>query len=68
METFFADVRMRLEAESIEAAGGALRRLEELARDAGFELREGKVVPAPSDGPDTEGWTGYAPSNGCGRT
>jgi hypothetical protein len=59
VETFFADVRLRFEAESAEAAGGALRRLEQVARDAGFELREGKVTPVPEDERDPEGWSGY---------
>jgi hypothetical protein len=61
VELYVADVRMRFEAESVEAAGGALRRLQGLVRDAGFELSEAKITPAPDDGKDATGWTGYAP-------
>lgn len=64
MEAFFADVRLRFEAESLEAAGRALRRLQQVAQGAGFELREGKVTPAPEDEERSEGWTGYGPRSG----
>ena len=60
METFVAEVRQHFEAESVEAAGGALRRLTEVARTVGFDVRDAKVTPAPSEG-DREAWTGYAP-------
>ena len=56
-----ADVRLRFEAESVQAAGGALRRLKQASRTVGFELIEGKVTPAPKDEPDWEGWTSYGP-------
>jgi hypothetical protein len=61
VELFVADVRLRFEAESVEAAGGALRRLQGLVRDAGFELSKAKVTPSSEDEPDASGWTGYAP-------
>ena len=60
MPTFVAEVEFRFECESQEAAGAALRRLSEAAETVGFDLRRGKVVPAPPD-EDDSGWTGYVP-------
>ena len=61
VEAFFADLRLRFEAESAHAVGDALRRLQHAARDCGFELTEGKVVPARKKDDRSEGGTPYAP-------
>ena len=61
MPKFFADVRVRFEAESLEAAGGALRRLAQAAQSAGFDLLDGKVTPAPIDEQRSEGGNSDAP-------
>ena len=61
MPRFTAELEFRFECESQEAAGAALRRLSEAAERVGFELRRGKVVPAPPDEDDDSGWTSYVP-------
>ena len=61
MPRFSAEVEFRFECESQEAAGAALRRLSEAAEHVGFELKRGKVVPAPPDEDDDSEWTGYVP-------
>ncbi|HET9214194.1 MAG TPA: hypothetical protein VFN93_05530 [Gaiellaceae bacterium] len=59
MATFLAEVELLFECESQEAAGAALRRLSEAAQSAGFDLKRGRVVPAPPED-DSEG-TSYVP-------
>jgi len=61
MPRFAAEVEFRFECESQEAAGAELRRLSEAAERVGFELKRGKVVPAPPDEDDDSAWTSYAP-------
>jgi hypothetical protein len=61
MPTFLAEVELRFECDSQEAAGAALRRLSEAAQAAGFDLKRGRVVPAPPDEDDDSGWTDYVP-------
>jgi hypothetical protein len=57
--TFRAEVVFRFEAESLEAAGSDLRRLQQAARDAGFESMSARVEP---DEPEERiGGTPYAP-------
>jgi hypothetical protein len=59
--SFRAKVDFRFEAESLETAGRDLRRLQQVARDAGFELISGRVDPDGSDERDRAGGTPYAP-------
>ena len=61
MPPFFAGVRLRFEAESVEAAGSALRHLSHAARDAGFELIDGTVTAVPNDEQNPDGETPYGP-------
>jgi hypothetical protein len=62
MARFIAEVTFRFESESVETAGGELRRLGDAAEQAGFELVRGKVTPAPPDEDQNQsGWTSYAP-------
>lgn len=61
MEDFELQGRFRFRAESLEAAGAEIRRLQEAAEQAGFEMSTGTVVPAPPDDEPEDGWTGYAP-------
>jgi hypothetical protein len=60
---YAAEVEFRFECESEEAVGGALRRLSQVADDAGFEMKRGKVVRAPDEDDDSR-WTGYGPLKG----
>jgi hypothetical protein len=62
MPTLDARVTLRFEAASVEAAGPALRRLQEVTRQAGFQLVEGVVGPAaPPREKDRGGGTPYSP-------
>jgi hypothetical protein len=57
--TFRAEVVFRFEAESLETAGSDLRRLQQAARDAGFESMSARVEP---DEPEEHtGGTPYTP-------
>jgi hypothetical protein len=58
---FFADVRLRFDAESLEAAGGSLRRLAQAAQSVGFDVMNAEVTPAPTDPERSERGTPYAP-------
>jgi hypothetical protein len=58
MPRFIAEVSFRFEAESLETAGAEIRRLQQVAVAAGFELERGRVTDAPPD--DEGGWTSYA--------
>jgi hypothetical protein len=58
--TYLASVEFRFERESVEAAGAALRRLQEAAQAAGFDLVRGSVAPAAEDDEESRG-TSYGP-------
>jgi hypothetical protein len=58
--TFVAEVEFTFESEG-DAVGAALRRLQQAARDAGFDLVRGKAAPAPPED-DGSGWTSYGPA------
>jgi hypothetical protein len=60
MPTFLASVEFRFECESVRAAGAALRRLQEAAQAAGFELVRGSVAAAADDEEESRG-TSYGP-------
>ena len=62
MPTFSAEVQFRFECESLEEARSSLRKLAQAAESAGFELTQGKVVPAPDTPDELQGWTEYGPS------
>jgi hypothetical protein len=65
LEKFLATVEFELENDGLETVGARMRTLERIARDAGFELKRGKVEPLADhedDGDDEmPGWTRYAP-------
>jgi hypothetical protein len=61
MERFTAEVKFSFEAETIESAGGQLRRLAEAAANAGFDMTDGVVVPG-AEPIDNSGWTPYGPA------
>ena len=48
----------RFECANLEAAGAELRRLARTAQSVGFEMKRGKVVPAPQDERDDSGGMG----------
>jgi hypothetical protein len=52
---------VQFESESLEAAGQALRRLQQDARAAGFELETGRVEPWEPDAPSGGSGTPYGP-------
>jgi hypothetical protein len=54
-----AKVEFRFKAESLDAAGHKLRRLQAAASAAGFDLRRGEVVPAPREEENDAGPTYY---------
>jgi hypothetical protein len=56
MARFDAEVWFRFSSESISTAGADLQRLKAAAQSAGFELKGGKVKPAPP-GENKEGWS-----------
>jgi hypothetical protein len=56
-----AKSEFRFEAESLDAAGHELRRLQTAAAAVGFDLRRGEVVPAPPEEEDDAGPTYYGP-------
>ena len=62
LQTFSAEVQFRFECASLEEAGNSLRKLAQAAESAGFELTQGKVVPAPETPDELQGWTDYGPS------
>jgi hypothetical protein len=64
--TFRAKVDFRFEAESLETAGRDLRRLQQVARDAGFELVSGRVDPDESERTPRLRGTQYAPIDQAG--
>jgi hypothetical protein len=49
VELFRAEVVFDFEADSLEAAGQHLRRLQEAAEAVGFELKNARVVPRPPE-------------------
>jgi hypothetical protein len=57
---FSANVEFRFDCESVEAASTALRRLQEAAQGAGFDLVRGTVTPAVDDEDEAPG-TSYGP-------
>jgi hypothetical protein len=57
--TFRAEVVFRFEAESLETAGSDLRRLQQAARDAGFESMSARVEPDEPE--ERTGGALYAP-------
>jgi hypothetical protein len=59
--SFRAHVAFQFESESLEAAGQALRRLQQAARAAGFELETGRVDPWEPDAPSGGSGTPYGP-------
>ncbi|MBD0330641.1 MAG: hypothetical protein ICV64_11135 [Thermoleophilia bacterium] len=61
MPPFVATLEFRFEAESLESVGRELRRLQQVASPAGFELVRGTAAPAPPDEPKPGGWTSYPP-------
>jgi hypothetical protein len=64
MQKFLATVQFEFENDSIETVGARMRTLDRVARDAGFELKKGKVEPLAEDddaGDDASGWTQYSP-------
>jgi hypothetical protein len=59
MDEFLAEVSFRFKAESVDKAGGAIRRLMQAAEEAGFKLETATVNPAePKKSGDG---TGYGP-------
>jgi ATP-dependent Clp protease ATP-binding subunit ClpA len=60
---FLASVEFEFENDSLETVSARMRTLGRIARDAGFELKRGKVEPVPEDddSADRHGWTQYAP-------
>jgi len=58
-----AKVEFEFENDSPKSVGARMRTLARIARDAGFELKRGKVEPFSEDHDreDGEGWTQYAP-------
>jgi hypothetical protein len=60
MPRFVAELEFRFECDSLEAVPAELRRLSQVAAEAGFELKRGKVEAAP-DEEDDSGPTGYVP-------
>jgi hypothetical protein len=58
---FLVEASFRFRSESLEKAGGEIRRLAKAAESAGFELRRGRVTEAPPDDADDTGWTSYGP-------
>jgi hypothetical protein len=65
LEKFVATVKFEFEKDSLDSVGARMRTLGRIARDAGFELKQGKVEPLAEheDGSDDDmpGWTRYAP-------
>jgi hypothetical protein len=64
VEKWLAIVEFEFENDSPDTVGARLRTLGRVARDAGFELKRGKVEPLPQgeDGcDDVSGWMRYAP-------
>jgi hypothetical protein len=63
LPTFIAHVDFHFEAERVEDGGKKLRELAKAAERVGFEMKRGRVEPAPPDGPaDRQAGTGYGPS------
>ena len=64
LAVFIARVEFRFEADGVDAAGRRLHDLSTAAAAVGFEVKRGRVEPAPpkSDGGDDYGWTGYGPN------
>ena len=62
MPTFIAHVEFRMDAERLEDGGKRLRELAHAASAVGFELKRGRIEPAPADEDDREGWTSYGPT------
>jgi hypothetical protein len=58
---FVAHVQLYFNAGSIRDGGQRLRELSELARSSGFDLRAGRIEPAPPDSESESGWTRYGP-------
>jgi hypothetical protein len=75
MVDLIATVRFAFTISSLEDSAAALRRLQEAALTAGFEMRDGSISPAPHDTPAATGpepvtagaqagryhWTGHVP-------
>jgi hypothetical protein len=61
MPHFVAHVELLFDAASLEAAGREIRRLQEAAAAAGFDLRSAEVVPALPQVAEDNGWTSYGP-------
>ena len=65
LEKFLATVEFEFEKDGLETVGARMRTLGRIARDAGFELKQGKVEPLADhedDGDDEmPGRTRYAP-------
>lgn len=61
MPRFEVEAVLSIEADGIEALGGALRRLTDAASAAGFELQSAKATPADERPEPDDGWTGYGP-------
>jgi hypothetical protein len=60
MPRFLAEVEFRFECDRLEAASAELRRLQQVAQDAGFDLIRARTTPAPPE-EDDSGPTGYVP-------
>jgi hypothetical protein len=60
MAKFVVELRFRLEADSLESAGGAVRHLQQAVAANGFELADAEIRPESGDEPDP-GWTSYGP-------
>jgi hypothetical protein len=60
MPKYVAEVELTFESEQ-EGVGAAFRRLQQAAKEAGFELRRGKASPAPPEDDEPSGPTRYVP-------
>ncbi len=58
MASFVAHVELEFEADSLKAGGQRLHELTQVARSAGFDLKRGRVEPAPAQKPSA-GWSRY---------
>ncbi len=62
MPKFEAAVVFHFDSDSLETAGAELRKLQEVARAAGFTVVSGQVVhPITHEPGDDSGGTGYGP-------
>jgi hypothetical protein len=62
LPTFIAHVEFRLDADRLEDGGRRLRELAQAASAVAFELKRGRLDPAPADVDEDQGWTSYGPT------